>query len=589
MSTSIEGRTPSLPPPVPPRDDGPAQAPWPIRFLCTSNPFYVISAGLFLAGLWISCDPEKAEDTWALMAGLLGYTLLLAATAFLLIRFAKVWDDARTVLLLVVLMFLATSVTFDRTVVFAARFPEQRHFVPSWLWNVAGLVIAIVISEALLHGLNLGLPAWYRAPYYALLALFFLYPIALIPILETDARGEPMQWALFLFPSVAALIFLTLLPAVWRGGAYVENNGSPWPWPLYPWSLFALLAFAVPCRAILLCYSMHLIDVRDLYEMTFGFYFLTPLVLVLAVLLLEAGRTSGREGLVWTALAIPLGMIVLTTLGHADNPTYANFLEVFEDRLGIGPLWFTLLLASVFYAYAAMRWVPYALEALAAVLSVTMMIESDALDFQLENFTLPHPALLMLVSWLLLGLGIWRRSSWHCLLGGIGIAAALTLAIPLDTDLAPYRWPIAYHLVLLVAFLVAAIFDDELAHVLRFLAAFVAMLVGLASMLFPTPPALPDWIGIVYPPAIALVLLGFGLVRWNLAVLTMAGGLFLAWSLLIGASAYRTARQRVIGLDYLVLSFAVFAIALSISLWKAGLFTRWRAAWRTRAGGDTLD
>ena len=56
-------------------------------------------------------------DTWALMGGLAGYTLLLAAAALLLVRFAGVWDDVRTVLLLVVLMFLATSVTFDELLV----------------------------------------------------------------------------------------------------------------------------------------------------------------------------------------------------------------------------------------------------------------------------------------------------------------------------------------------------------------------------------------------------------------------------------------------------------------------------------------
>ena len=39
-------------------------------------------AVLFLAGLWFSFgDPDKAEDTWALMTGLAGYTLLLSATA----------------------------------------------------------------------------------------------------------------------------------------------------------------------------------------------------------------------------------------------------------------------------------------------------------------------------------------------------------------------------------------------------------------------------------------------------------------------------------------------------------------------------
>src|SRR5262249_33212572 len=93
-----------------------------LRWVCTSNPFYVLSAGLFLAGLRASFGPSDSDvDTWALMSGLGGYPVLLAVTACLLVRFGNVWDDVRTVLLLVVLMFLATSVTFDEVLVLDPR------------------------------------------------------------------------------------------------------------------------------------------------------------------------------------------------------------------------------------------------------------------------------------------------------------------------------------------------------------------------------------------------------------------------------------------------------------------------------------
>src|SRR6059058_4636954 len=89
-----------------------------IRWVCTSNPFYVLSALLVCLGLWVSFGSQvDASQTWALLFGMAGYTLLLAVTACLLVRFVGVWDDVRTVLLLVVLMFLATSVTFDEVLV----------------------------------------------------------------------------------------------------------------------------------------------------------------------------------------------------------------------------------------------------------------------------------------------------------------------------------------------------------------------------------------------------------------------------------------------------------------------------------------
>src|SRR4051794_28304284 len=71
-----------------------------VGWLYTSNPFYVLSADLVFIGLRMSFDTSgKSFETGALMVALLGYTLLLATTACLLIRVGRVWDDARTILL----------------------------------------------------------------------------------------------------------------------------------------------------------------------------------------------------------------------------------------------------------------------------------------------------------------------------------------------------------------------------------------------------------------------------------------------------------------------------------------------------------
>src|SRR5204862_907017 len=140
------------------------------RWLCTNNPFYVISAGLFLFGLRISFGAQVRDiEVGVLMSGLAGYTLMLAATALVLVRFGNVWDDVRTVMLLVVLMFLATSVTFDEVLVLN---PGQG--VACSLW---GLLFAVSVSEGVLRGTRLRLPLGFRLPYYLILALFFLYPL----------------------------------------------------------------------------------------------------------------------------------------------------------------------------------------------------------------------------------------------------------------------------------------------------------------------------------------------------------------------------------------------------------------------------
>ncbi len=481
MSSSYEGRIAYVP----------AELQSALRWVGTSNPFYVISAGLFLVGLWLSFgDPQQAEDTWALMAGLASYTLLLAGTGFLLIRFAGVWDDARTVLLLVILMFLATSVTFDRVIVFDVV--DKRWPIRGFACVLLGFSLAVAVSEAVLRGVRLALPACYRVPYYLLLAFFFLYPLALTPFLE-ERLGEPMMWGLFGFATTAGLIFLTLLPAVRRGSEAVARTGSPWPWPFYPWSLFGLFALAVPARAILLCYSMHLINVLDLYDMTFGPYFLVPFALCLAVLLLEVAIVTKRAGVLWTSLAAPLGLVALAWVGHHREPIYEKFLTMFTNQLGGDPVYWTMILGAAFYGYAALRRVPWTVEALTASVLVLTVVDPKVMDTGI--IVAPQPIPLITASTLLLGLGLWRRGSWRCLFGALGLIAGLTMVIAGEPQLAPFRWLLAYHLALLTLLLIGAAFDDDLGRGLRNIAPVLAVLVGLVVVLVPIQPLanLPIW------------------------------------------------------------------------------------------------
>ncbi len=556
---------------------------WPayhaIRWVCTNNPFYAVSAALFLAGLWLSFgDPRHIENTWAMIVGLGGYTLLLAGTAYVLVRYMNLWDDARTVLLLVVLMFLATSVTFDEVLVVAMVDPQGGVPIRGIVCYVAGLIFALGVSMGLLRGIGLTLPAGFRLPYYLILALFFLYPLVLCPFL-TNPRGEALQWGLFAFSALAGLIFLTLLPAIRRGPRYVRNNGSPWPWPMYPWSLFAFLAFAVPGRAFLFCWSMHPIAGTDLI---FGPYFLVPFGLALAVLLLEMGLRSNQRGVLWVALAAPICLIVLALIGHRSDPVYENFLRIFTARLGGDPVYCTLLASAGFYAYAALRRVSWAIEGLTAVLAVLAFVHPH---FLLERDLAAQPAPLIAAATLLLGLGIWREQSWRCLLGALGLIAGVALAFPVGVELSAYRWPIVFHLAVLVFMILGTAFDDELARLLRYTGTFLALFACLGVMTIPfTPPGgVPAWLLDLYAPVVAVLLLGHGWWRRHHLALIVAALIGISWSIATGWQGYRVLRQLIVGLDYLVLSLMVFVLAILVSLVKAGVLSRWLAAWRQRS------
>ncbi len=396
------------PPPPPP---APAEIPGRglVRFLWTSNPLYVISAGLFLYGLQTSFGAQSRDtDTWALTAGLGGYTLLLAGAALFLVRYAGFWNDLRTVLLLVVLMFLATSVTFDELLVMN---PDRG--VPL---NVAGLVFAAAVTEAVLRGIRLRLPAGFRLPYYLALGLFFLYPVALTPVIRSP-RSDTLLWGLWGFAPAAGLVFLALLPAARQGPGYVRGNGSPWPWPFYPWSLFVFLAVAVCGRAFLACWSLHLLDGGSADDLVFGPYFLAPFGFAVAVVLLELGRTAGHRPTQAVALLVALGMVVLSGVGLRDNPVAADFLARYTDRLGGTPLFVSLVAAGAFAAVAWARRMPFAVDAVTLILVGLAVIGPDTP--QLRNIHTPHVGFLVLAWALQLGVGLWRREVWRWgLVGG---------------------------------------------------------------------------------------------------------------------------------------------------------------------------
>jgi hypothetical protein len=339
-----------------------------LRWISCSNPFYVISAALFLVGLWASFEAQADEvQTWTLMGGLAGYTLLLALTAFLLVRFARDWEDLRTVLLLVVLMFLATSVTFDEVLIVSPARGVACYLI--------GLAFTILVSEGVLRGIGLRMPMAFRIPYYLILSLFFLYPLALSPLVH-EPHSEALLWGLFGFSSVAGLVFLTLLPAIRRGNSYVKDNGSPWGWPLYPWVLFGLLGLAVPARAFLLCWSMHLLPAGQYDRVIFGPYFLIPFGFAFAVLLLEIGLVSASRGVIAAALTTPVGLAALAVVGHRDDAIYQECLTLVTARAGASLLHLAVVAAFVFYAYAAFRRVR--LSAALALLIVTAWLVRTA-------------------------------------------------------------------------------------------------------------------------------------------------------------------------------------------------------------------
>lgn len=529
-----------------------------IRWICTNNPFYVLSAGLFFLGLRVSFD-MTGDEAWAMLGGLTGYIILLAATGIVLVRFGRVWDDARTVLLLIVLMMVAASVTLDELLVV--------NRTKGAIGFLLGLVFAIGVSEAVLRGIRIGLPAGFRLPYYFILSLFFLYPLALSPLLD-QPHSEELMWGLFGFSTVASLAFLTLLPAIRRGPEYVRDNGSPWPWPLYPWSLFAFLALSVPGRAFLLCWSLHLLDISNGDSLIFGPYFLVPFGFALAVLLLEMGLVSRHAGAQSIALLAPVGLALLAAIGHRPDSIFQEFLEIFIRRLGGDPLYVTLILSVAFYAYATARQVSLASEALTAALAALAIIGSDTLSAQPLN--LPAPTPILLAALLQLELAFYRRNALHALVGAACLVAFTVLLLP-DNVL---RLAIGFHLTLLTVWIFGAFLRTGLGEFLRNAGVALVTLGCCLTAFLDVPLVSPDAVWL-YPPAIATLLLVYGIgVGHSLSFFT-ALAILASWLVVMGWRLYRILQEAIVGLDYLALSFALFVLAIAVSLTKTGRLSRW--------------
>ncbi len=538
---------------------------WIVHRICTSNPFYVISAGLFLFGLRVSFGPQVRDiELGALMSGLAGYALLLAVTALILVRFGNVWDDIRTVMLLVVLMFLATSVTFDELLV-----------AKPLLGNVCclgGFAFAVLVSEIVLRGIRLRLPGLFRAPYYLILGLFFLYPVALSPLLNRP-KSEALQWGLFGFSTIAGLAFLTLLPAIHRGAGYVADNGSPWRWPLYPWVVFGVLALAAPARAFLLCFSMHWLDLAQGNRTIFGGYFLAPFGLCLAVLLLEIGRVSSSRATTTVAMLLPFGFILASAVGHPTDPVYQGFLRTFRERLGGDPLFWTVIGTAAFYGYAAVRGVEGAIGATTGMLASLSLIGPDSLTVG-RTFE-PQAWPIALATLLQIGVGVWRRSPWNWTFGGVGAFASVMIAGGRWDNMLLFAAEI--HVAILILAIGGALCEGSGGRRLR-LAGSLLLLIAVSSLLLGKdrlPASIPGWVAEVYPFAAAAALGWYGVFLSDRVMGAIAAGILAAWLVRTGWLGYCLIRNLLAGFDQIVLSLTLFAIAVAVSLGKSGRLSRW--------------
>ena len=87
-----------------------------LSLIYQSNPFYGISCAIVLFGVQVALTrhPEFGKSPIPLALAFAIFTTLAATAGVLIVRLGRVWDDARTIFLILILMFFALASSFDR-------------------------------------------------------------------------------------------------------------------------------------------------------------------------------------------------------------------------------------------------------------------------------------------------------------------------------------------------------------------------------------------------------------------------------------------------------------------------------------------
>ena len=536
------------------------------RVVYRGNPFYLVSACLVLYGLHKLFHTSDAETSvWILTGVLAGYTALMAATGALVVRLGKVWEDARSILLIVVLLFLAMAMSVDEV---AIKRPEAARAT-----LIAGLGLAMLLSEITLSLCRIRLHLAYRGVYHLFLAVFFLYAIVLRRALDftTNSDRAPVTWAILAFPWVASLVFLPLVAAIRKGRAWTRDNGTPWSWPLFPWALFALLGLGVVGRTFYLTFTMY---PGQKLTTPFEGYMLCPVLLVLATLLFEFARTTGRKAVRAAALLLPLAALALAFPGSPSGQVQVRFQA--DVLRGVGsPVFLAAVAAALFYAYTWLR--GDRLAEIGLALSVVALSVAGPRTINLETLTSPNYAWWVALGGIEMFIALWRRSCFRVTLAGFVAVAAGAFAMRRDfqpdavaffTANAALGW----------LFLIGWVFPTGLGKWLRRFGAAGLCAVFLVALTSPPTFArsLPAAYGLFYCVGMLLLPLLYARLVHDKAFLAVAA-LNLTFLIgVLGADTYRyaTRPERPTGLGPIFWGAVAFVVAAGVSAVKSRALRR---------------
>jgi len=446
-----------------------------LRYVYNNNPFYLISALLVLFGLRSVFPPgESPSYEWLVMGLLVSYISLLAMTATIIIRAGSVWEDTRTILLVIVFLTAALSVNFDERVI--------EHPGAGSALLMGGLFFSLLVSKAIFWGLRINIPALFRLPYYLLLCGFFLYPLFLSAMLRLGG-SMASDWGVLGFSPFIGFCLLTLIPAIRRGPDYVKDSGTPWRWPLFPWLLFAILALCACCRSYYLSLSFGMGEGSD---HAFAPYFLVPILLSICLLVLEVGIAGKHPRVQWIALAVPLLLPLLCVILPAPgdgalsrasslSPAQGEFLGILVENMA-SPAFLTLMGLALYYGYACFQGVALAEIALVMTVLAFSVVGRRTVDLATLSSPMLIPVILALAVQLLFAMR--KPASWRWF--AVAVGGVLALALTFEEGFLIYRGALPIHMLIGTALVLGILFRDPFAKIIQSLGGIFLLLLAPA-------------------------------------------------------------------------------------------------------------
>ena len=548
--------------------------------LYNHNPFYLISTCFVLYAIKRVFRPMEVPyiDPWMLMAAMGGLTVFMAITAWVIVRFGKIWEDARSLMLVLVIMFLAMSVSFDELL-------NLRGSGAYWLLGL-GFLVSILITECVVGLLQIPFPWLFRLPFYLMLGLFCGFPVLVSN--EVQSLSEfATRCRIALFPSIAAIITLTLLPAVRRGPGFINDcvTPCPWKWPLLPWALFGFLWLAVCGRSYYLSISFDTSwgHVDEMFT-SFGAYALIPFLLSVCVVLLEIAFVRGSRRFQNGVVLIGSAVLVACSLPYGmGDPIYESFLRIVVRSVG-SPIFITLFGVFLFGSYAWWRGVRMA--ELVVLGSLAGLSVVGWRTMSVETLTTPHVVPIGMIFGLLLITGLSRRDAFRTYLGLTAVSAAISVLL-WNHEMVVFRRIVPIHFQLLATIAVGALFRGKVATFLHRAGALLVPVVITVTTRSLFNLKMPGLICATYFVSVAFLCLAYAWFRSENDYKLMGGATLVAGAIRLVMFGFVWLRE-VFGVDVVwtvSLGATCFLVGAWITAHKAKLLPRLEKPTGANGGG----